>query len=323
MNALSPHRPGPQPGLHARGARSRRATGRPARPRARRTSPTRPAPTPDSPTVVLLHALGCTGLLTWFPAIEPLSRRYRVVTLDQRWHGQGIQSDDFSLYDCADDVAALIDVLELRRRDRRRLLDGRRRRAAGVAPAPRQGAGARALLDHRPVPAQPGRAAVLHRHGRHACSACASVSRSRTVAPRRARRRRRGRPRADRHPGLGARASSARPARGRSARRSPPSAVTTRARGWPHRRPHRRRRHHQGPGDPRRRARSAWPAPSAAPRCTRSTPATPPACWSRRSSCPAFLEAVDTVNARRRDFDRALAEASLAAVAVAAAASRP
>ena len=33
-----------------------------------------PGPSPDSPTVVLLHALGCTGLLTWYPCIEPLSR---------------------------------------------------------------------------------------------------------------------------------------------------------------------------------------------------------------------------------------------------------
>jgi pimeloyl-ACP methyl ester carboxylesterase len=73
-----------------------------------------PGPSPDAPTIVLLHALACTGLLTWFPAIEPLSRRYRVVTLDQRWHGQGIQSEEFSLSDCADDVAALIDALDLR-----------------------------------------------------------------------------------------------------------------------------------------------------------------------------------------------------------------
>ncbi len=72
-----------------------------------------PGPSPHSPTVVLLHALGCTGLLTWYPAIEPLSKRYRVVTLDQRWHGQGIRSADFSLADCADDVAALIEVLGL------------------------------------------------------------------------------------------------------------------------------------------------------------------------------------------------------------------
>lgn len=73
-----------------------------------------PGPGPDAPTIVLLHAVGCTGLLTWYPAIQPLSRRFRVVTLDQRWHGRGIQSARFSLHDCADDVAALIDALELR-----------------------------------------------------------------------------------------------------------------------------------------------------------------------------------------------------------------
>lgn len=74
-----------------------------------------PGPSPDAPTIVLLHALGCTGLLTWFPVIEPLSERYRVVTLDQRWHGQGIRSPEFSLVDCADDVAALVEVLGLER----------------------------------------------------------------------------------------------------------------------------------------------------------------------------------------------------------------
>lgn len=72
-----------------------------------------PGPRPDSPTIVLLHAVGCTGLLTWFPSIEPLSRRFRVVTLDQRWHGRGIQSEEFSLADCADDVAALVEALDL------------------------------------------------------------------------------------------------------------------------------------------------------------------------------------------------------------------
>jgi 3-oxoadipate enol-lactonase len=72
-----------------------------------------PGPSPASPAIVLLHALGCTGRLTWFPAIEPLSQRFRVVTLDLRWHGRGIRSDELSLVDCADDVGALIDVLEL------------------------------------------------------------------------------------------------------------------------------------------------------------------------------------------------------------------
>jgi len=68
---------------------------------------------PGAPTLLLLHAVGCTGLLTWFPAIPELAERYRVVTLDQRWHGQGIMSEEFSLYDCADDVAALIETLGL------------------------------------------------------------------------------------------------------------------------------------------------------------------------------------------------------------------
>jgi 3-oxoadipate enol-lactonase len=70
-----------------------------------------PGPRADSPAVVLLHALGCTGLLTWYPSIRPLAQRFRVITLDQRWHGRGIQSEAFSLHDCADDVAALLDVL--------------------------------------------------------------------------------------------------------------------------------------------------------------------------------------------------------------------
>lgn len=72
-------------------------------------------PTPDSPTVVLLHAVGTTGLLTWFPSIPSLSARCRVITLDQRWHGRGIQSEEFSLRDCADDAVALLDVLEIDR----------------------------------------------------------------------------------------------------------------------------------------------------------------------------------------------------------------
>ena len=67
------------------------------------------------PTLVLLHALACTGLLTWYPAIAALRKNYRVITFDQRWHGQGIRSEAFRLEDCADDVAALADTLALDR----------------------------------------------------------------------------------------------------------------------------------------------------------------------------------------------------------------
>ncbi|MFS3130454.1 alpha/beta fold hydrolase [Nocardioides sp. Bht2] len=69
-----------------------------------------PGPTPDAPVVVLLHALATTGLLTWYPTISTLTKRYRVITLDQRSHGRGITQGTFSLYDCADDVAALLDA---------------------------------------------------------------------------------------------------------------------------------------------------------------------------------------------------------------------
>lgn len=73
---------------------------------------TGPSPEVDGrPTLVLLHALACTGLLTWYPAIEVLRRNYRVVTFDQRWHGQGIRSPRFTLEDCADDAVAVADAL--------------------------------------------------------------------------------------------------------------------------------------------------------------------------------------------------------------------
>ena len=70
---------------------------------------------PDAPALVLLHAVGCTGMLTWFPAVHELAKHYRVVVFDQRWHGRGIVSENFSLHDCADDVAAVIAELELDR----------------------------------------------------------------------------------------------------------------------------------------------------------------------------------------------------------------
>lgn len=64
-------------------------------------------PVAGRPTFVLLHALACTGLLTWYPSLEMLRHFGRVVVFDQRWHGAGIASPRFLLEDCADDVAAL------------------------------------------------------------------------------------------------------------------------------------------------------------------------------------------------------------------------
>ena len=72
-------------------------------------------PTPQAPTIVLLHALGCTAYLTWFGVLAELSRTHRVIALDLRWHGRGIRSARFRVDDCADDVAALMDVLGMDR----------------------------------------------------------------------------------------------------------------------------------------------------------------------------------------------------------------
>ena len=70
---------------------------------------------PGAPTLMLLHSLGCTANLTWFPSYDALSRHYRVVAFDQRWHGRGIRSPEFRLADCADDTAALADQLGIER----------------------------------------------------------------------------------------------------------------------------------------------------------------------------------------------------------------
>ncbi|SEH62480.1 Pimeloyl-ACP methyl ester carboxylesterase [Mycolicibacterium rutilum] len=65
----------------------------------------------DGPTLVLLHSVACTGVMTWYPALAHLRRFGRVVVFDQRGHGQGIDTPRFLLEDCADDVVALADVL--------------------------------------------------------------------------------------------------------------------------------------------------------------------------------------------------------------------
>ena len=61
---------------------------------------------------MLLHGLGATGLLNWFPAFGALAAEYNVVAVDHRGHGRGIKPNRrFRLEDCADDVAVLIDEL--------------------------------------------------------------------------------------------------------------------------------------------------------------------------------------------------------------------
>jgi 3-oxoadipate enol-lactonase len=71
---------------------------------------------PGAPTLLLLHGLGATAGLNWGPSFEDLSRAFRVVAIDHRGHGRGIEVEShFRLADCADDAAALADALELER----------------------------------------------------------------------------------------------------------------------------------------------------------------------------------------------------------------
>ena len=67
----------------------------------------------DGPTFVLLHSVACTGLMTWYPALNEVRKFGRVVVFDQRCHGQGITTPRFLLEDCADDVAAVADALDI------------------------------------------------------------------------------------------------------------------------------------------------------------------------------------------------------------------
>src|SRR5688572_33236141 len=65
---------------------------------------------PGAPTVLLLHGWMASGGLNWFQTFAGLGERYRVLAIDHRGHGRGIRSRKrFTLADCADDPAAVLD----------------------------------------------------------------------------------------------------------------------------------------------------------------------------------------------------------------------
>jgi 3-oxoadipate enol-lactonase len=69
-----------------------------------------------APVLLLLHGWTVTSDLNWFTSFEELGQRYRVVAMDHRGHGRGIRTNaPFRLVDCADDAAALCDVLGIDR----------------------------------------------------------------------------------------------------------------------------------------------------------------------------------------------------------------
>lgn len=69
----------------------------------------------EPPVLLLFHGLATTAYLTWFSTLDQLREGHRVVMLDQRWHGRGIVSERFSLEECVDDAAAVLEHLGIER----------------------------------------------------------------------------------------------------------------------------------------------------------------------------------------------------------------
>ena len=71
---------------------------------------------PGAGTLVLIHGVAGTADLNWGKVFTPLGQHFRVIAADLRGHGDGIPlRSRFRLEDCADDVAALAGVLDIRR----------------------------------------------------------------------------------------------------------------------------------------------------------------------------------------------------------------
>jgi len=67
---------------------------------------------PDAPVLMLLHGLGASAALNWFPAFEPLARHFRVIAPDHRGHGRSPAGEEsFTLAGCAEDAFAVADAL--------------------------------------------------------------------------------------------------------------------------------------------------------------------------------------------------------------------
>ena len=68
--------------------------------------------TRTDPAVLLLHGWTVSADLNFFPVYSRLAEAYRVIALDLRGHGRGMRSaEPFTLEDCADDAAALLDQI--------------------------------------------------------------------------------------------------------------------------------------------------------------------------------------------------------------------
>jgi pimeloyl-ACP methyl ester carboxylesterase len=67
---------------------------------------------PGAPVFMLIHGVTFTAELNWGKTFAELGRHFGVVAMDLRGHGDGIPARGrFRLEDCADDIAALAEVL--------------------------------------------------------------------------------------------------------------------------------------------------------------------------------------------------------------------
>ena len=65
-------------------------------------------------TLILLHGWTATAGINWYDSMPELARHFRVVAMDIRGHGRGLQSSrPFTLEACADDAVALMKVLKI------------------------------------------------------------------------------------------------------------------------------------------------------------------------------------------------------------------
>ena len=71
---------------------------------------------PGAPVLMLLHGLGASAALNWFPAFDALGGHFRVIAPDLRGHGRTPPGPDpFTLVGCADDAVAIADALGVSR----------------------------------------------------------------------------------------------------------------------------------------------------------------------------------------------------------------
>ena len=68
---------------------------------------------PGAPVLLLLHGVAATADLNWFACFDALRDSFGVLAPDLRGHGGGVRATKFDLEQCVDDVAALIDALDL------------------------------------------------------------------------------------------------------------------------------------------------------------------------------------------------------------------